>query len=75
MEVDRQQAKMKEFMSLLPLTVELAGLSHAEPGRFFTESQLEARSTAIKSAYKMARTIILEIAKPAESAEQPAPSA
>lgn len=69
MDADRQQAKMKEFMSLLPLTIEMAGLSHAEPGRFFNESQLEARATAIKSAYKAARQIVLDIAKPAGVAE------
>ncbi|MSR54143.1 MAG: hypothetical protein EXS09_12750 [Gemmataceae bacterium] len=69
MDADRQQAKMKEFMSLLPLTIEMAGLAHAEPGRFFTESQLEARATAIKNAHRAARQIVLDIAKPAEVAE------
>ena len=65
-DIDRQQAKMKEFMSLLPLTVELAGLTHAETGRPFTESQLEARSMAIRNAYKVARQLVIDIAKPAE---------
>jgi len=69
MDADRQQAKMKEFMSLLPLTFEMAGLAHADSGKFFTESQLEARATAIKSAYRAARQIVLDIAKPAEVAE------
>jgi len=31
---DRQQQKVREFMSLLPLTLELAGLPRAEPGRY-----------------------------------------
>lgn len=65
-DIDRQQAKMKEFMSLLPLTTALAGLTHAEAGRPFTESQLEARAMAIRNAYKVARQLVIDIAKPAE---------
>jgi hypothetical protein len=60
---DRQQQKVREFMSLLPLTVELAGLPRAEPGRYFTEGQMEARATTLRTAYKIARQIILEVAK------------
>jgi len=65
-DIDRQQAKMKEFMQLLPLTVELAGLSHAEGGRPFTEAQLEGRAMAIRAAYRVARQLVLDVAKPAE---------
>lgn len=61
--VDRQQQKVTEFMRLLPLTVEIAGLGRADSGRHFTESQMEARVTSIRSAYKLARQLILEIAK------------
>ena len=39
-DADRQQAKMKEFMSLLPLTLELAGLPKCEHGKSFSEGQL-----------------------------------
>jgi hypothetical protein len=62
-EVEKQQQKAKEFMSLLPLTIELAGLPHAETGRYYTESQLEARATSLRLAYKIARQIILDITK------------
>jgi len=62
-DVERQQQKAKEFMSLLPLTMALAGLPMAEPGRYFTDSQLEARATAIRNAYKSARQIIMEVAR------------
>ena len=62
-EAERQQQKAKEFMSLLPLTSALAGLPDAEPGRHFTESQLEARATSLRLAYKVARQIIMEITK------------
>ncbi len=61
--VDRQQQKVREFMQLLPLTLEVAGLARAESGRHLTEGQMEARATSIRSAYKIARQIILDIAK------------
>lgn len=60
---DRQQQKVREFMSLLPLTLELAGLPHAETGRYFNEGQIEARATTVRAAYKVARQIILDVAK------------
>jgi hypothetical protein len=62
-EIERQQQKAKEFMSLLPLTLAIAGLPVAEPGKHFTESQLEARSTTIRTAYKIARQVIVDITK------------
>jgi hypothetical protein len=61
-----QQAKMKEFMQLLPLTIELAGLPKAEPGRQFTEGQMDVRLTVIRNAYKLARQLLIEVSKPAE---------
>ena len=64
---DRQQAKLREFMSLLPLTIELAGLPHSEPGRYFNDGQLEVRVIAIRNAFKLARQLLIDISKPAES--------
>ena len=60
---DRQQQKVREFMQLLPLTLAIAGLPEAEAGRPFTEGQLEARATSIRAAYKVARQIIVDVAK------------
>jgi hypothetical protein len=60
---DRQQIKVREFMSLLPLTLAVAGLAPAEPGKHFNEGQMEARATTLRTAYKVARQIILEVAK------------
>jgi hypothetical protein len=60
---DRQQQKVREFMSLLPLTIELAGLPHAEAGRYYTEDQIEARAITMRTAYKVARQMVLEVAK------------
>jgi hypothetical protein len=62
-DVERQQQKAKEFMSLLPLTMALAGLPECEIGKPFTEGQLEARATSIRLAYKAARQLIAEIAR------------
>jgi hypothetical protein len=65
-DAERQQAKMKEFMSLLPLTIELAGLAQSEMGRPFTEGQMEVRVNTIKNAYKLARQIVIDVSKPTE---------
>lgn len=60
---DKQQQKVREFMSLLPLTLAVAGLPEAEHGKYFSEGQMDARSTAIRSAYKIARQLILDVVK------------
>jgi hypothetical protein len=60
---DRQQQKVREFMSLLPLTIELAGLPPSEPGKNFNNDQLEARAMTIKAAYRVARQIIHDIVR------------
>ena len=65
-EVDRQQAKINEFMKLLPLTIELAGLPSAQHGQHFNDGQLDVRVTMIKTAYKLARQIVIDISKPTE---------
>jgi hypothetical protein len=61
--VDRQQQKVTEFLRLLPLTLEIAGLPKAEVGRHFNEGQMEVRANTLKVAYKIARQIILDVAK------------
>ena len=63
---DRQQAKMREFMSLLPLTIELAGLPRCEPGKQFTEGQMEVRMAVVRNAFRMARQILIDVSKPSE---------
>ena len=60
---DARQQRMKEFMSMLPLTLELAGLAKAAPGTLFNEGQMEARTISIRNAYKMARQMLKEIAE------------
>jgi hypothetical protein len=60
---DRQQQKVREFMSLLPLTLAIAGLPESEHGKYFSEGQMENRVTTVRTAYKLARQLVLEIAK------------
>jgi len=58
---DKQQLKIREFMQLLPLTSELAGLPESEHGRYFTPEQIEARVITLKHAFKIARQLVIEI--------------
>jgi hypothetical protein len=57
-----KQHRAKEFLTILPLTVELAGLPHAVPGAFFTVDQMESRATQLRMAYKAARKLMREVA-------------
>ncbi len=61
--VDRQQQKVTEFMRLLPLTLEIAGLPKAEAGRHFNEGQMEVRANTLRLSYKFARQVVLDVAK------------
>jgi len=56
-----KQARMTEFVKLMPLIVELAGLSKAAPGAAFTPDQIEGRAMSIRAAYKAARTLIKDV--------------
>ena len=61
--VDRQRQKINEFMQLLPLTLAVAGLPQVEPGKHLNEGQMEVRANALRTAYKFARQVLLEVAK------------
>jgi hypothetical protein len=61
--VDRQQQKVTEFLRLLPLTAEIAGLPHADVNKLFNEGQMEVRASNLRTAYKLARQLVLEVAK------------
>lgn len=60
---ERQQQRAREFMSLLPLTLAIAGLPECEHGKLFTDGQLESRAISIKTAYKIARQVMVDITK------------
>ena len=55
-----KQNRMTEFMKLLPLTLEIAGLPKAA-GSLFTSDQMEGRVMSIRTAYKQARNLLKEI--------------
>lgn len=61
--IDKQQLKQREFMQVLPLTLAIAGLPHAQPGNYFNEGQMDARSGSIRAAYKFARQLLVEVSK------------
>jgi hypothetical protein len=63
-ENDKQQQRVKEFMQLLPVTVELAGLPKSEPGHYYSPEQIEARAITLKHAFKVARQTVVDIAGP-----------
>ena len=58
---DVKQARMTEFMKLLPLTLELAGLPKVSATTLFTSDQIEARIMSIRTAYKLARALLKDI--------------
>jgi len=62
---DRQQQELRNFQSLLPLTLEIAGLPKAEPGRHFNEGQMEVRANTVRHAYKAAKKLLRDVAKEA----------
>lgn len=57
------QQRISEFLKLLPLTLEIAGLPKAERGHNFNEGQMDVRASTIKQAYKVARQILIDLAK------------
>lgn len=61
--VASQANKQREFMSVLTLTLEIAGLPHCEHGKYFNDGQMEARATSIKTAYRYARQLLLDVSK------------
>ena len=56
-----QQRRYKEFMDLLPLTLNLAGLPASEPGKYYNEEQIESRLFTLRHAHKAARGFVREI--------------
>ncbi len=52
-----QQRRYREFLDLLPLALNLAGLPTSEGTRYYSEEQIELRTNTIKHAFKFARQI------------------
>lgn len=72
-ESDRQQQKVSEFMRLLPLTLAIAGLPPAATGGHYSEGQMEARAISLRSAYKVARQVLLDVASSGKAEGSPVP--
>ena len=60
---EQLRQRYREFLDLLPLTLELAGLPRSAPGRYYTEDQIEARLFTIRHAIKAARQVARESVK------------
>ncbi|QDU21445.1 hypothetical protein [Urbifossiella limnaea] len=58
---ETKSARMTEFLRLLPLTIDLAGLPKAATGAVFTPDQIEGRAMSIRAAYKAARNLIKDV--------------
>ena len=58
---NEQQRSYREFLDLLPLTIEIAGLPKSEPGRYYTEDQLESRLITLRHAYRFSRQVAREL--------------
>jgi hypothetical protein len=43
------------------LTIEIAGLPKSEPGRYYTEDQLESRLITLRHAYRFSRQVAREL--------------
>ena len=55
------QRRYKEFLDLLPLTLNLAGLPTSENGKYYSEEQMETRLFVLRHAYKAARSFAREV--------------
>ena len=62
-ELSEQQRRYREFLDLLPLTINVAGLPQSERGKFYSDEQIEARLITIRNAYKHARQLARECIK------------
>jgi hypothetical protein len=60
---EQRSQRMKEFLQILPLTAEIAGLPKMDPNRPFTTDQLDLRATNLRSAYRLARKLLREVAE------------
>jgi hypothetical protein len=58
---EMKQQRMREFMQMLPLTLEIAGLPKGPIDRLLTADQMEARLINLRTAYKLARKLLREV--------------
>jgi hypothetical protein len=52
--------RYREFIDLLPLTIEIAGLPENQGPRSLTSEQMEARAQVLGNAFRLARQTVRE---------------
>jgi hypothetical protein len=55
--------RYREFIDLLPLTIEIAGLAVNSSQRSFTAEQMDARAQVLGQAFKLARQVVRDAIK------------
>jgi hypothetical protein len=62
MAVDEEtlRRRYREFLELLPLTINIAGLPASESPFNFTADQMEVRMHTLSTAFKLARQLVRE---------------
>lgn len=55
--------RYREFIDLLPLTIEIAGLATNPSPRSFTAEQMDARAQVLGQAFKLARQVVRDAIK------------
>jgi hypothetical protein len=62
-EMTDHQMRYREFLELLPVTLALAGLPQSEPGKYYSDDQIESRLITMRHAYKHARNFVREVVR------------
>ncbi|MEX0701443.1 MAG: hypothetical protein WD069_05045 [Planctomycetales bacterium] len=66
----KQQHRYRQFVDLLPLTLAIAGLPPSDPGKYFSEEQIETRLFTLRHAWRGARQFAKECVRgPGSSGE------
>jgi hypothetical protein len=60
---DVNPQRVKEFLSLLPLTMEIAGLPKGNGDRMLSADIMELRANNLKAAYKLTRQLLRDISE------------
>ncbi|HVJ80715.1 MAG TPA: hypothetical protein VNC50_06565 [Planctomycetia bacterium] len=53
--------KAQQFLQLLPVTLAIAGLSHADAGKYFNDDQMDLRLQSLRRAFKHAKKLVAEV--------------
>jgi hypothetical protein len=60
---DVKQQRAKEFLQLLPLTAEIAGLPVGNGDRLLSAEIMELRANTLRAAYKYARILLKDVSE------------